>query len=65
MTKAKSKVDTVIALAKRKSGTTLDAIASKLRVSKVAAGSLIADARRKGKRVKCKMGADGVSRYYV
>jgi orotate phosphoribosyltransferase-like protein len=59
----RSKVETVIALCRR--GTTLDAISTKLRVSKTAASSLISDARRKGKRVKCEMGADGVSRYYV
>ena len=58
-----TKVARVIALCKR--GTTLDAIASKLRVSRTAASSLINDARRKGERVKCEMGADGVGRYYV
>jgi hypothetical protein len=61
----KSKVDTVIALCKRKSGTTLPDIAKKLRVSKVAAASLIGDARRKGARLKCKADADGVNRYYA
>ena len=44
-----TKVAKVLALCKNKSGTTLDAISSKLRVSRTAAGSLIADARRKAK----------------
>jgi hypothetical protein len=59
------KVDSVIALCKRKAGTTIPDIAKKLSVSKIAAASLIGDARRKGERVKCKMDADGVGRYYV
>jgi hypothetical protein len=63
--KPTTKVATVIALAQRKSGTTLADISKKLRVSKVAAASLIGDARRKGERLKCKIGADGISRYYV
>lgn len=44
-----TKVAKVLALAQKKSGTTLDAIASKLRVSRTAAGSLVADLRRKVK----------------
>jgi hypothetical protein len=63
---AKSKVATVIALCERKSGCTLADITSKLGVSKVAAASLIGDARRrKGQRVKCEKGDDGVNRYFV
>jgi hypothetical protein len=46
----KSKVESVIALCARKSGCTLADITSKLRISKVAAASLIGDARRKGER---------------
>ena len=46
----RSKVDSVLALCKR--GTTLEAISKKLGVGKVAAASLIADARRKGVKVK-------------
>lgn len=46
----KTKVDSVIALCK--TGTTLADISKKLRVSKVAAASLIGDARRKGVKVK-------------
>ena len=62
---SKSKVDTVIALAQRKSGCTLAQIVSKLNVSATAASSLIGDARRKGTRLKCKADGDGVSRYYA
>ena len=62
---AKTKVGTVIALCERKSGCTLADITTKLRVSEVAAASLIGDARRNGQRVKCESGADGVSRYYL
>jgi hypothetical protein len=62
---AKTKVGTVIALCERKSGCTLADIATKLRVSEVAAVFLIGDARRHGQRVKCESGADGVSRYYL
>lgn len=58
----KSKVDSVIALARRKSGTTLAEIAQKLTVGKTAASSLIADARRKG--VKIKFDVES-GRYYV
>jgi DNA-binding transcriptional regulator LsrR (DeoR family) len=47
-----TKVETVIALASRKSGVTLDEIAERLNVSRVAAASLIADARRKGVKVR-------------
>jgi hypothetical protein len=36
-----------------------------LRISKIAAASLIGDARRKGQRVKCESGADGISKYYL
>jgi hypothetical protein len=61
----KSKVDSVIALCARKSGCTLADITSKLRISKIAAASLIGDARRKGQRVKCESGADGISKYYL
>jgi hypothetical protein len=47
-----SKVDTVIALASRKAGVTLAEISTKLYVNNVAAASLIADARRKGVKIK-------------
>ena len=56
-----SKVDTVIALCERKGGCTLADII-KLGVSKTVAGSLIADARAKG--VKVKFDDEG-GRYYV
>jgi biotin operon repressor len=56
----KTKVSTVIQLCKRKSGTTLESIAKSLGVSKVAASSLIGDARRKGVKVKHEDG-----RYYA
>jgi hypothetical protein len=63
---AKSKVGTVIALCERKSGCTLADITSKLGVTATAAASLIGDARgRKGQRVKCERGDDGVSRYHI
>lgn len=57
---AKSKVATVIALAQRKSGTTVSEITKRLGVSAVAAASLLADARRKGVKVKHEAG-----RYYA
>jgi DNA-binding transcriptional regulator LsrR (DeoR family) len=62
VTKLKSitKVETVIDLAQRKSGVTLEQIAQQLKISPVAASSLIADARR-NKGVKIKY-ADGVYR---
>jgi DNA-binding transcriptional regulator LsrR (DeoR family) len=47
-----TKVATVIALAQRKNGTTIDEISKKLKISRVAAGSLIADARGKGVKIK-------------
>jgi hypothetical protein len=50
--KPTSKVDTVIALAQRKAGCTTEQIMSKLNVGKVAALSLIGDARRKGVKLK-------------
>ena len=50
--KPTTKVETVIALCERKSGVTLAEIATKLRVSRVAASSLIADARRQGVKVR-------------
>jgi len=59
----KTKVDTVIALCKRKSGTTIVEIAKQLKVSKVAAASLLGDARRKGARVQFVKSKDGVSVY--
>ena len=46
------KVDSVIALAQRKSGCTTEQIMSKLDVGKVAAQSLLGDARRKGLKLK-------------
>jgi hypothetical protein len=55
-----SKVESVIALCSRKAGTTIPDIAKKLSVSKVAAASLIGDARRKGVKVKHEAG-----RYYA
>jgi hypothetical protein len=61
----KSKVATVISLCERRVGCTLEQISKTLRVSKVASSSLIGDARRKGAKIKCKQGADGVSRYYL
>ena len=57
-----SKVDTVIALCERKGGCTLADISTKLGVNKIASGSLIADARAKG--VKVKFDVEG-GRYYV
>jgi hypothetical protein len=60
-----TKVSQVIQLCRRKAGVSITDISKKLGVTKVAAGSLISDARRKGKRVRRKMDADGVSRYYV
>jgi len=54
-----TKVETVIDLASRKAGVTLEQIAKQLKISNVAASSLISDARRKG--VKVKFG-DGVYR---
>jgi DNA-binding transcriptional regulator LsrR (DeoR family) len=54
-----TKVATVIALAQRKSGVTLEEISKKLKITKVAASSLIGDARRKGVRIKF---AEGVYR---
>jgi DNA-binding transcriptional regulator LsrR (DeoR family) len=62
---AKSKVDSVIALSSRKSGTTLKAIAERLKISLSAASSLVQDARRKGVKIKCEQRADGDSRYYL
>ncbi len=47
-----TKVDTVIALVQRKSGCTVEAIMSKLEVGRVAALSLLGDARRKGVKLK-------------
>jgi DNA-binding transcriptional regulator LsrR (DeoR family) len=58
--KQTTKVATVIALCQRKSGVSLEQIAKQLKISKVVAGSLIADARR-NKGVKIKY-ADGVYR---
>ena len=57
--KTKSKVERVIALAKRKRGTTLDEIAKRLKIGRVAASSLINDSRRRGAKVKF---SDGVYR---
>ncbi|MGC2454718.1 MAG: hypothetical protein WA592_18345 [Pseudolabrys sp.] len=57
-----SKVDTVIALCERKGGCTLADISTKLGVSKMISGGLIADARAKG--VKIKFDVEG-GRYYV
>ena len=47
-----TKIETVIKLAQRKSGCTVEAIMSKLDISKVAAQSLLGDARRKGVQLK-------------
>jgi hypothetical protein len=58
--KPTTKVDTVIALCKRKTGVSIFEITRRLSVSTVAASSLIADARRKGARLKNKDG-----RYYA
>jgi DNA-binding transcriptional regulator LsrR (DeoR family) len=55
----KTKVATVQSLAARKRGVTIAEIAKTLRVSRVAASSLIADARAKGVKVRFK---DGVYR---
>ena len=56
----------VIALCGRKGGVTLSDIQKRLDVSKVASTSLIADARRRGARIKYKKGADGAAgRYHV
>jgi DNA-binding transcriptional regulator LsrR (DeoR family) len=57
--KSITKVATVITLAQRKSGVTLDQIAKQLKISSVAASSLIGDARRKGVKVGF---SDGVYR---
>jgi DNA-binding transcriptional regulator LsrR (DeoR family) len=57
-----TKVQSVIDMCSRKSGTTLADIAAKLQISKAAASSLIADARAKG--VKVKFDVEG-GRYYV
>jgi hypothetical protein len=46
-----TKVAQVISLARRKSGVTLEMIERQLKIGKVAAQSLIADARRKGVKV--------------
>jgi hypothetical protein len=54
-----TKVATVIALAQRKSGVTLEQIVKQLKVGKIAAQSLLADARRKGVKIKF---AEGVYR---
>jgi hypothetical protein len=54
--KSMTKVERVIALASRKSGVTLEQIAKHLKVSGVAAGSLICDARRKGVKIKFAVG---------
>jgi hypothetical protein len=59
----KTKVDTVIALCERKGGCSLKDIMDKLGVSKVAAGSLIADARR-AKGIKVKYDVES-GRYYA
>ena len=56
------KVQTVIDMRSKKSGTTVGDIAAKLRISKVAAAELIADARAKG--VKVKFDVEG-GRYYA
>lgn len=58
--KPTSKVSKVIALARREAGTTIPEIAKRLGVSTVAVSSLIADARRKGVKVKHEDG-----RYYA
>jgi transposase len=50
--KSMTKVAIVIAMAQRKGGTTIEEIAKKLKVSKVAAQSLISDGRRKGVKIK-------------
>ena len=57
-----TKVQTVIDMCSRKSGTTLAEIAVKLNIGKGAASSLVADARAKG--VKVKFDVEG-GRYYV
>jgi len=57
--KATSKVETVISLAQRKRGCTLADIEKKLKVSSMAASSLIGDARRRGTKVRF---AEGVYR---
>jgi hypothetical protein len=57
-----TKVAAVIALAQRKSGTTIADVTKQLRISPTAAASLIADARAKGVKVKFDV-EDG--RYYV
>ena len=60
--KPTSKVDTVIAMCGRKSGTTLADITKRLNVSKAAASSLIADVRHKGVKVKFDVES---GRYYI
>jgi DNA-binding transcriptional regulator LsrR (DeoR family) len=57
--KSITKVETVIDLAQRKSGVTLQQIAQQLKISATAASSLIADARLRGVKIKH---ADGVYR---
>ena len=57
-----TKVQTVIDMCSRKSGATLDAVSKKLHINKSAASSLVADARRKGVKVKFDV-EDG--RYYA
>lgn len=52
--KPTSKIATVIRLAQRKAGTTIADIVEKLGISKVAAASLVGDARRKGVKLKNK-----------
>ena len=65
MAKKQSKIEQVIALCSRKSGTTLADIMDKLSVTQVAASSLIGDARRKGVNIKSEKSAAGKYRYYV
>lgn len=48
--------ETVVALCQRKSGASIPDIIKRLGVSKIAAASLIGDARRKGVKVKYKNG---------
>lgn len=60
--KPTTKVQTVIDMCSKKSGTTMDDIAAKLRISRAAASSLVADARAKGVKVKFDVER---GRYYV
>jgi DNA-binding transcriptional regulator LsrR (DeoR family) len=57
--KQTTKVAATIALCQRKSGVTLEQISKQLKISSVAAASLIGDARRKGVKIRF---ADGVYR---